>query len=118
MSKVYLRMEKLEEYPPPDLPHSLVGISRYSIKELINLIRKSGCKCSYLKLFNSKDILTLREDGSNYWYDGGFISKYVFHLSDSFEIWKPSKQAPLLIDHLEQDLRVLIAPQTQEQNKK
>ena len=109
MSIVYLNLEERKEYPPANLPQSLVGISKYSVEELITLIRKYECKCSYLKLFDTEDIPI--ENNGNFWYDIGFVYKYVSHASDSFEIWKPSEQAPLLIDHLKQDLRILIAPQ-------
>lgn len=107
MSDVFLRLEKLEEYP--DSPRAIVGISKYSIEELIKFIRKFEYKCSYFKLFNGiKDIPT--ENNGRFWYDMKFIYKYVSQASDSFEIWKPNKQAPLLIDHLKQDLRILVAP--------
>lgn len=109
MSVVYLNLEERKEYPPANLPQSLVGISKYSIEELINLIRKFECKCNYFKLNNIKDIPT--ENDGKFWFDIGFVYKYISHASDSFEIWKPSEQAPLLIDHLKQDLRILIAPQ-------
>ena len=108
-SIVYLNLEERKEYPPANLPQSLVGISKYSIEELIILIRKYECKCSYLKLFNGiKDIPINNNDG--FWYDIGFVYKYVSHASNSFEIWRPSEVAPLLVDHLKQDLRILIAP--------
>jgi len=31
-------------------------------------------------------------------------------MSDSYDIWMPSEFAPLIINHLKQDLRILIAP--------
>ena len=109
MGKIYLRLEEIEEYPPTDSPRSVVGISKYSIEELINLIREFECKCNYFKLFDSiEDIPS--ENNDKFWYDLGFIHKYISQASDSFEIWKPDNQAPLLINHLEQDLRILIAP--------
>ena len=104
MGKVYLKLEEIKEYPPA----TVVGISKYSIEELIKLIRKFGCKCNYFKLNDIEDIPV--ENNSRFWYDEGFVYKYVSHASNSFEIWKSSEQAPLLIDHLKQDLRILIAP--------
>ena len=109
MGKVFLKLETIEEYPPTDSPASVVGISKYSIEELITLIRNFECKCNYFKLFDGiKDIPS--ENNDKFWYDLGFVHKYISQASDSFEIWKPDNQAPLLINHLEQDLRILIAP--------
>ena len=109
-SIVYLNLEERKEYPPANLPQSLVGISKYSIEELINLIRKYECKCSYVKLLNGIEDIPI-ENNNKFWFDMEFVHKYISQASDSFEIWKPSEQAPLLVDHLRQDLRILIAPQ-------
>lgn len=108
MSNVYLKLET-QGYPL-DESSSIVGISRYSIEELITLIRRfEKSECNYIKLLNGiKDVPI--EDNGKFWYDLGFVHRYIFQMSDSFEIWKPYKQAPLLIDHLKQDLRILIAP--------
>ena len=109
MSKSFLRLEELKEYPPSDSPSSLVGVSKYSIEELINLIRKFECKCNYFKLFNGIDDIPT-EKNDKFWYDMDFVHKYISQASDSFDIWVPTEEAPLLVNHLKQDLRILIAP--------
>lgn len=109
MSKVYLRLEELKEYPPANSPSSLVGVSKYSIEELINVIRKFECKCNYIKLLNGIDGIPT-EKNDKFWYDMEFVHKYISQVSDLFEIWVPTEEAPLLVNHLKQDLRILIAP--------
>lgn len=101
MTETYLILETSEE------PGGMVGASKFSIEELIDKFKKFGNH--YVKLGGIKDIPI--ENNGKFWYDDFFVHKYIFQASDSFEIWKPSEQAPLLVDHLKQDLRILIAPE-------
>ena len=109
MTKIFIGVETVVDYPPRDIPRATVGISRYTIEELITLIEKYYDKSlTYCKSFDVDNIPI--ENNGKFWFDDEFIYKYITHMSDYFEIWMPKREAPLLINHINQDLRVLISP--------
>lgn len=109
ISKIFIGVERVEDYPPRDIPRATVGISKYSIDELIKIVGKYyNRKIVYHKLSDINDIPT--ENNGKFYYDIDFVYKYIVHASDSFEVWMASREVPLLIDHLKQDLRILISP--------
>ena len=109
MSKIFIGVETVVDYPPRDIPRATVGISRYTIDELIELLEKYYDKSlSFRKLSDVDNIPN--ENNGKFWFDDEFISKYITKMSDYFEIWIPKREAPLLINHINQDLRVLISP--------
>ena len=109
IGKVFIGVETVEDYPPRDIPRATVGISKYSIDKLIEIIEKYYDKSvAYRKLSDVDNIPN--ENNGKFWFDYEFICKYIIHMSNYFEIWMPKREAPLLINHINQDLRVLIAP--------
>ena len=107
--KVFIGVETVEDYPPRYIPRATVGISKYSIEELIEIMGKYFDRnFIYRKLIDVNDIPT--ENNGKFYYDIAFVYRYIVHASDSFEIWIANREAPLLINHLEQDLRILISP--------
>lgn len=107
--KVFIGVETVEDYPPRQIPRATVGISKYSIEKLIEIIENYfNKKLTYRKLSDVNDIPTASNE--KFWYNIGFVYKYITHASDSFEIWMSNREAPLLINHINQDLRVLISP--------
>jgi len=108
ISKIFLGLEKKAKYSSSDTPF-VVGVSKYSINKLINIIREFNKRSfTYYKLFGESNITD--GDTRKFWFNDKLINKYTSQMSDSFEIWIPTEEAPLLIDHTEQDLRILISP--------
>ena len=104
MSIPILGLEILENDPSVQV----VGVSRHSIKKIIKVIREHmKSNFTYYKIFDS-DIPI--ENNDRFWYNDKFVDKYISQMSNSYEIWMPSEFAPLIINHLKQDLRILIAP--------
>lgn len=111
MNKILLGLETKEEYPPKIPPQAvIVGVSKYSIDELIDHIRKFMKRSfTYYRVFNENDDIPIENNGMFYFRDE-FVYKYTSHMSNSYEVWMPSEEPPLLINHLKQDLRILISP--------
>jgi len=90
--------------------HSLqvVGVTRYSIKKVMRAVRvHRKSNFTYYRIFDG-DIPF--ENNERFWYNDKFVDRYTSQMSDSYDIWMPSEFAPLIINHLKQDLRILIAP--------
>ena len=108
-SKIFLGIEKREEYGLPTDTPFIVEVSRYSIAKLITIVREVSNKdFTYYKLFGENNLSD--EDSRDFWFDDRLVDKYTSQISNSFEVWIPVEEAPLLINHIKQDLRILISP--------
>lgn len=108
INRIFIGVEKIEDYPPRDIPRATVGISKYSIEKLIEITEKYFNKSFIYHKLSVNDVPT--KNNGKFYYNIGFVHKYITRASDSFEIWIPNREAPLLIDHIKQDLRILISP--------
>lgn len=107
-NKIFLGLEKREEYGLSTDNLFTVGVSKYSIDKLIEIVGDFTKKdFTYYKLFGENNI---SDEERKFYFNDKLVKKYTTRISNSFEVWIPVKEAPLLINHTKQDLRILISP--------